>query len=280
MATQGYSRSPFRISGTAGRNRLRQVRGVSRRLGARAALTIAAAAVLVLLSAAGGPEREDEILVAAASDLRFAFEEMAEAFEDEHDRSVSFSYGSSGILTQQIENGAPFDLFFSANRDYVERLFEGGFATGDPVVYAIGYLALVVPEGEPVPEIDELDDERFEAISIANPSHAPYGFAAKQTLESLDLYENVEDRLVYGDSVLDAMRLVESGNADVGLVALAFVDPAEDMDGRRVDDSLHEPIEQTALVLDDDARAFLEFVQSKRGQEIMRGYRFGIPETE
>lgn len=256
----------------------------------------AAAWVLVLLlatptalTAEGEPEREGEILVAAASDLRFAFDEMAEAFEAEYGQSITFSFGSSGRLTQQIENGAPFDLFFSANRDYIDGLAEGGFASGEPVVYASGYLALVVPEGEPLPELDELDDERFEAISIANPSHAPYGLAAQQALESLGVYADVEDRLVYGDNVLDAMRLVESANADVGLVALAFLDPGEGIEGRRVDDSLHDPIEQTALVLDRGGRgedgeartgkaeAFLEFVRSEQGQEIMRSYRFGLP---
>ena len=278
-----------------------------------AGLVLAAVLVVVFLPAAGGPERDDEILVAGASDLRFAFEEMAEAFEAETGTAVTFSFGSSGLLAQQIENGAPFDLYFSANREYVERIYEGGFAAGEPVVYAIGYLALVVPEGEPLPEISDLHKDRFEAISIANPSHAPYGFAAQQAITASGLYADVEDRLVYGDNVLDALRLVESGNADVGLVALAFLDHADGIAGRRVDDALHEPIEQTAVVLGDGggrandgrgndgsgddgsgddptdgaagthgnrpdrARAFLDFVRSEAGQEIMRRYRFGTP---
>lgn len=243
-----------------------------------------------VLSAAPANERPSdsraqgngELLIAAASDLRFAFEEVAEEFEAQHDVSVTFSFGSSGVLTDQIENGAPFDLFFSANRDYVERIVDGGFAAGDLEVYALGYLALVVPSGDTLPELEELADDSYEAISIANPNHAPYGMAAEEALESSGLYVDVEERLVYGDNVLDAMRLVETGNADAGLVALAFLPGTDGVRGERIDPGLHEPIEQTAVVLQggenpNAAEAFLELVSSETGREIMREYRFGTP---
>ena len=250
------------------------------------------AAVLLLalgfLVAAGVDEErnaarvEDELLVAAASDLRFAFAELGRRFERESGISVTFNFGSTGLLTQQIESGAPFDLFFSANRAYVDRLVEGGLAADEPWVYAIGYLAVVVPRGDSVPAPEALSEERFEALAIANPAHAPYGMAAAEALERLGLNEALEERLVYGENVLDAMRLVETGNADAGLVALAFLDATEGLDGRKVPATLHEPIEQTAVTIKgaanpEAARRFLEFVGGEVGREVLERYRFGLP---
>lgn len=227
---------------------------------------------------------EDELLVAAASDLRFAFAELGERFESESGVGVTFNFGSTGLLTQQIENGAPFDVFFSANRAYIDRLVEGGFAADEPWAYAIGYLAVVVPGGEPLPAPEALSEDRFEALAIANPAHAPYGMAAEQALESLGLKSALEERLVYGENVLDALRLVETGNADVGLVALAFLDAAEGVDGEKLSPELHEPIEQTAVTIEgaanlEAARRFLEFVGGEVGREVLERYRFGTPDA-
>ncbi len=254
-------------------------------------LAFAAAVVMVALLGAGvgrrllpdGSPGQRELLVAAASDLRFAFAEIGERFEQETGITVTFNFGSTGLLTQQIENGAPFDVFFSANRAYVDRLVQGGFGAGDPQVYAIGYVALAVPRGSVVPLAGEIAGPAFETIAIANPAHAPYGVAARQVLQQLKLYDRVRDRLVYGENVLDAMRLVETGNADVGLVALAFLDAAEGLLGEKIDAALHEPIEQTALVLREAensaaAEEFSAFVNDTVGRQILVRYRFGLPQ--
>ncbi len=220
--------------------------------------------------------------MAAAADLRFAFGEIGEEFMRETGIRVVYNFGSTGLLTQQIENGAPFDLFFSADRSYVDRLVERGFGAGAPATYAFGYLALVVPAGEPVPELQELTDAAYEAVAIANPAHAPYGRAAREALESLGMHAALSDRLVYGENVMDAMRLVETGNADAGLVALAFLGRTEGLAGRRLDTELHQPLEQTALVLAEGAHreraeAFLDFVTGSTGREILKQHEFGLP---
>lgn len=229
-------------------------------------------------SSAGGA-----ITVAAASDLRFAFEELGELFTADTGVEVTFSFGSSGQLREQIINGAPFDLFASANVEFVDQVIDAG--RGDPDTkadYAIGRIVLWSPAGVDLPaSIDELTDPRFRRIAIANPEHAPYGQAAEQALETAGVLDEVRDRLVFGENISDALRIAQSGNADVGIVALSLVITG-DHPYVLLDEDLHDPLRQALVVTGtgakgDDARRFAEFLASSAGREIMVRYGFALP---
>jgi molybdate transport system substrate-binding protein len=223
------------------------------------------------------------ITVAAASDLRPAFEELGRLFESETGTTVVFSFGSSGQLREQILNGAPFDLFASANVKFVDEVIETGRGVATTKAdYALGRIVLWTPSGVALPaEIGELTDARFPRIAIANPEHAPYGMAAEQALESAGIYTAVESRLVYGENVSDTFRIAKSGNADAGIVALSLA--IEDgSDYTLVPAELHEPLEQALVVTStgpagDAATAFARFVGSPDGREVMIRYGFVLP---
>jgi molybdate transport system substrate-binding protein len=240
------------------------------------------------------------ILVAAASDLRPAFEQLGSAFTDATGVTVSFTFGSSGQLRQQIVNGAPFDLFASANVTYVDDVVRSGRGVAASVTdYAEGRLVLWTPDGVNQPDaVADLVDPAYRRIAIANPRHAPYGMAAAQALESAGVAEAVADRLVLGENISDTFEIVRSGNADVGIVALSVAIANElahqpeggRADGRAragtyglIDRGLHEPLRQALVVTStgaagEAAAAFAAFVASPEGRSIMERYGFVLPE--
>jgi molybdate transport system substrate-binding protein len=228
-----------------------------------------------------------ELLVAAASDLRPAFEELGKAFTTQTGTKVTFSFGSSGQLAQQIINGAPFDVFASADIGYVNDVLAARI--GDPstkATYAFGRLALWVPgrtERRIFNVLDLSDASLFKRIAIANPEHAPYGVAAVQVLKSAKIFELVSDRLVYGENVSDAYRLATSGNADAALISLSLV-IANNNGGRYVvvPAEAHAPLEQALVVTAAkgralSAKAFVASVSSPAGRETMRKFGFLLP---
>lgn len=252
---------------------------------ARAALVVCAA---VLLSACGGASEPaattaEEITVAAASDLRPAFEELGEAFEASTGTRVTFSFGSSGQLREQIVNGAPFDLFASANVEFVDDVIDSGRGVAATKAdYAMGRIVLWAPEGVTLPRsIDALTNQEYRRLAIANPEHAPYGLAAQQALESAGISEQVQSRLVYGENITDTFRIAESGNADVGIVALSLA-LADGGDYTLIPADLHEPIEQALVVTSTGAQgeaaaAFAQLIGSPEGREVMSRYGFVLP---
>lgn len=230
-------------------------------------------------STAGGRE----ITVAAASDLRFAFEEVGERFAQETGIEVTFSFGSSGQLREQIINGAPFDVFASADVDFVDAVIDAGH--GDPDTkadYGIGRIALWSPPGIGLPSaVEDLADPRYRRIAIANPTHAPYGAAAEQALAAAGVLDQVRDRLVFGENISDTLRIARSGNADVALVALSLV-IAGDVPYTLVDDALHEPLRQALVVTatgpsGDAGREFAAFLAGPTGRGVMVRYGFALP---
>jgi molybdate transport system substrate-binding protein len=246
-------------------------------------------AVLVTLAVGGCGDRGiggggDSLLVLAASDLQLALPVIAREFEAQQGGRVQLVFGSTGNLTTQIEQGAPADVFLAANERFIARLDEGGLIDpGTRTVYAEGRLALAwLPGGPPIGSLTDLRDSRFTAIAIANPEHAPYGVAAREVLESTGLLPVVQGRLVYGENVAQALQLVQSGNADAGIVALPVVIEMSGVEHRPVDPSLHEPLRQAGAVLRDavdpfGGERFLEFIMSDRGQEILRRFGFEAP---
>lgn len=271
----------------------------SRRMG-RIAAVVGAAALLVATTAAcsgsngntaasvstsGTPSSSGsgDVTVAAASDLRPAFEELGTVFEDETGTAVTFSFGSSGQLREQIINGAPFDLFASANVDFVDAVIDAGRGVADTKAdYALGRIVLWTPSGVELPaSIDELAGPTFRRIAIANPEHAPYGLAAKEALEAAGIYDDVEDRLVYGENISDTFRIVQSANADVGIVALSLA-IADGSDHTLIPAGLHDPLRQALVVTStgpsgENAAAFAAFIGSPEGRAVMVRYGFVLP---
>src|SRR5882757_6343374 len=166
------------------------------------------------------------ITVAAAADLTFAFKDVAARFEKQTGNEVKLSFGSSGNFFSQIQNGAPYDLFFSADIDYPKKLDAAGltepgtmyeYATGKLVIWAPTSSKLDLSHGLPV-----LLDSNIRKIAIANPQHAPYGRAAVAAMQHEGIYDKVKDRLVLGENISQAAQFVQSGNADVGIIALSL----------------------------------------------------------
>lgn len=259
-------------------------------------ISLSLIALLLLFSGVLIPRAESadrEINVAAAADLTAALQEVATNYEKRTGVAVKLSFGGSGALTQQIQNGAPFDVFFSADMDYPRQLIAGGQADGATLYrYAVGQLALWVPKDSPLDVehkgMEVLLDPSVKKISIANPQHAPYGRAAAAALKHYGLYEKLSDRLVLGENVAQAAQFVESGNAQAGLVALAHaIAPSMWGKGRYwiVPVEAYPPLDQGVVLIShsphrEDAAAFLGFVKTEEVAGLLRRYGFSSPDQK
>ena len=225
-----------------------------------------------------------EITVAAASDLSNAFEEVGREFEAANKIKVVFVFGSTGLLTRQIENGAPMDLFAAANVSYIDQLAQKGLIVPDTKqIYARGRITLWTTADSPlkIETIADLTRPEVKRIALANPDHAPYGLAAQQALQSAGILETVKPKLVYGDNIRQTLQYAETGNVDVAIVALSL---SQQSKGRwtLVPEQLHQPIDQALAVIkttrnEAAARAFASFVNGPKGREILQKYGFAFP---
>jgi molybdate transport system substrate-binding protein len=235
------------------------------------------------------PARGQEIAVAAAADLKFAMTDVAGQYEKQTGNKVNVTYGSSGNFFSQLQNGAPFDLFFSADIDYARKLDAAGLAEpGTLYLYAIGRITIWTPPDSKM-DVTALGwkgllDERVQKIAIANPEHAPYGRAAIAAMQKAGIYEEVKSKLVYGDNISQAAQFVQSGSAQAGIVALSLAISAGMKDGKRWDipEDMHPPIEQAAILMKnaknkEAARAFLDFVKSDGARATLAKYGFTFP---
>jgi molybdate transport system substrate-binding protein len=229
-----------------------------------------------------------ELTVAAAADLSFAMNDLAAGFERQTGDHVRITYGSSGNLVTQISGGAPFDLFFSADVNYARRLVDAGLT--DPhsfLVYGIGKLVLWSPRaGVAVQRLGmaTLLEPAVHRIAIANPEHAPYGRAAVAALRHAGIYDHVRHKLVLGENISQAAQFVESGNAEVGVLALS-VTLAPGLAGQswEIPSGFYPPIEQAAVITSrardkQAAEAFLAYVKSPAGKAILQRYGFAAPQ--
>jgi len=245
---------------------------------------------LALLAAAAPPAPAREVRVAAAADLKFALEEIVREFREVHpDIAVEVAYGSSGNFTAQIESGAPFDLFLSADVEYVRQLSAQGLTVpGSDFVYAVGRLVLWLPRSSVLDGsrgLAVLRDPAARRIAIANPRHAPYGRAAVAALRALGVYADVQPKLVLGDNVAQAAQFVESGAADAGIIALSLaLAPALASEGRyfEVPASAYPRLEQGGAILKaakdpEAARALRDFVREARGRAVLERWGFLAP---
>jgi molybdate transport system substrate-binding protein len=231
-----------------------------------------------------------EIRIAAAADLNFAMGELAEKFEKQTGIIVNVTYGSSGNFFSQLQNGAPFDLFFSADIAYPRKLASAGLTEPQTLYeYAIGRIVIWTPADAKVDVSKEgwksLLDASVKKIAIANSEHAPYGRAAVAALQKAGIYESIKAKLVYGENISQAAQFVQSGNAQAGIVALSLAVSPAMRDGKRweIPADLHPALEQGAVILKDAknkdaARAFLEFVKSPPGRAILANFGFEVPD--
>jgi len=235
---------------------------------------------------------EPELLVAAAADLNPALHDIAQQFEKKSGIRTKLSFGASGALTQQIENGAPFDLFFSADMDYPKRLIADGQADAASLYqYSLGKLVLWVPSKSPLDLEHQgmavLLDGSVKKIAIANPEHAPYGRAAVAALKHAGLYDRLSDRFVMGENVSQAAQFAESGNAQAGFVALAHaLSPAVKSLGKFwvVPADYYPPLEQGVVILSrsqhkKEAADFLQYLKTKDASDVLRKYGFTLPQN-
>ncbi|MFQ5612952.1 MAG: molybdate ABC transporter substrate-binding protein, partial [Anaerolineae bacterium] len=243
-------------------------------------------AALLTACAAGRPAANpaEPLLVAAASDLQFAFTEISRRFEADTGQPVRFSFGSTGNLTAQIENGAPFDVFAAANVAFIERLQAQDLVIpGTQQLYAQGRIVLAVNRqaGVQATKLEDLLDPTLGRLAIANPNHAPYGQAAREALESAGVWEAVQPRLVLGENVRQALQFVQTGDAPLGIVALSIAGVPE-VNYILLEADLHQPLNQALAVIkgtprEAAARAFVEFVNGPEGRSIMKKYGFLLP---
>lgn len=230
------------------------------------------------------------ITIAAAADLNAPLTELAADYQKQTGVEVKLAFGSSGSLFTQIQNGAPFDLFFSADEGYPERLVKAGLAEPASLYrYAVGKLVLWVPASSALNikdhGMDVLLDPSVKKIAIANPRHAPYGRAAEAALRHFGIYDKVANRLVLGENVSQAAQFVESGSAQAGFVALAHaLAPTMSGKGRywEVPANAYPPLNQALVIISrsprkKEASGFVDFLKKPEAVTKFRQYGFAIP---
>ncbi len=246
--------------------------------------------LLILISVTGLALRAEEIRVAAAADLNYAMRDLAAQFQQKTGNTVALSFGSSGNVYAQIQSGAPYDLFFSADAEYPKKLADAGKIDRASVrTYAVGHLVLWIPSSSQLDlqklKMDVLLQPSVQKVAIANPEHAPYGRAAVAALEHFQLKGLVSDKFVLGENVSQAAQFVQSGNAQAGLIAesLALSPPMKNA-GRfwEVPLESYPEIQQAAGIVTSSkhkqaAQAFIDFVTSAEGAKILQQYGFGLP---
>lgn len=231
------------------------------------------------------------ITVAAAADLQFAMQDVAAQFQKQTGNEVKLTYGSSGNFFQQLQNGAPFDMFFSANLDYPRKLEAAGltepgtyyqYAKGKIVIWVLKDSALDLSSG-----LNSLLNPNVHKIAIANPQHAPYGQAAVAAMRKEGIYDKVKDKLVLGENISQTTSFVVSGSADVGIVAMSLaLSPNMTDKGRYVEipTTAYQPIEQACVILKSSknkeaAMRFLAFIKTAAASNTLQRYGFEVANT-
>ena len=247
---------------------------------------------LLVASQLPGTAMGQELRIAAAADLQAAFEAVSAKFQKETGHTVELTFGSSGNFFSQIQNGAPFDMFFSADVDYPAKLEAAGLVEpGTLSHYATGRIVLWVRKGSPIElkrGLQTLMDARVRKISIANPEHAPYGRAAVAALRQGKIYDQVSERLVLGENISQAAQFVESGNADIGILALSLaLAPPLKAEGiyYEIPTSSYPAIDQAVVILRSSkqkeiARQFLSFLTRPEIAEFMRSNGLDVAESQ
>jgi molybdate transport system substrate-binding protein len=252
-------------------------------------MALLAIVAATLLSSVPAPSLADEITVAAAADMTFAFKDVAAKFQQQSGDTAKLSFGSSGVFFSQIQSGAPFDLFFSADIGYAKKLEAAGLIEpGTLYEYAIGKIVLWAPTGSKLDVskgLQILADPTINKIAIANPEHAPYGRAAIAAMKHDGIYEGVKDKIVLGENISQTAQFVQSGNADIGIIALSLaLAPTMKDRGKyfEIPNADYPAIEQATVIVKsskkkDLARKFLAFLRTPEIVALMERYGFTVP---
>lgn len=229
----------------------------------------------------------EKITIAAAADLKFAMDEIAAEFKKANsDDEIEAIYGSSGKFSTQIRQGAPYDLYFSADIAFPRDLAKSGLAASEAIPYALGRIVLwSATQDASTMTLESLTDPQITRIAIANPKHAPYGKRAQEALLSTNLWDKVEKKLIYGENIAHTAQFVQTGNAQVGIIALSLaVNPELTSKGGYwlIPDNLHEPLEQgyiiTRRAADNKlAQNFADYMGSLPARAVMTKYGFVLP---
>lgn len=234
-----------------------------------------------------GVAHAEKVTIAAAADLKFAMADIVQTYEQTHPGDkIEVVYGSSGKFFTQIQQGAPYDLFFSADILYPRELEKAGTAGGKVTPFAVGRIVLWSPTLDASKmTLQSLTSPEIKHIAIANPKHAPYGKRAEEALKAANVWNQVKPKLVYGENISHTAQLVESGNAQVGVLALALVlNPQLASKGKYwlIPDNLHEPLEQGYVLTkrgtnNAAAKAFAVYMNSPESRAVMTRYGFVLP---
>ena len=248
------------------------------------ALALVLTGVLVSFKCVARAATETELRVAVAADLAPAIPEIAAAYAKLHPEvQILTSIGSSVQLRQQIESGAPFDVFLSADREQPQALVEAGKAIGPPTLYALGQLVIVSKAH--IKDVHALTSAGVKKIAIANPAHAPYGRAAMAALKSARIWDAVQAKIVYGENVAQTAQFILSGNVDAALVSATAASSAKQFHVHAVDEDLYPKILQAGVVVSDtahieQAREFLEFMESATVRRLLTAHGLQIPNSK
>jgi len=264
-------------------------------LAAGCALLIACFALAGPIAGVGGRQAaaDDPPVIAAAADLQFAMTEIAEAFTAQTGQKVTLAFGSSGNFERQIRQGAPFQMYLSADEDYVLGLARDGFTRDDGTLYAVGRIGIIVPQGSPLRADGRLDDlgaalkdGRLVKFAIANPDHAPYGKRAMEALQHKGLWEAIAPKLVLGENVAQAAQFATSGSAQGGIIAYSLArSPKVAALGAfaLIPAEWHDPLRQRMVLLRDAGGAaarFYDFVRTPAARAVFRKYGFVLPSEQ
>ena len=251
--------------------------------------------VTALISAAGmSPvHAQTAPTVAAASDLKFALEEVAARFERETGNKVRLVFGSSGNFLSQILQGAPFQMFMSADEDFVFKLADAGKTVDRGRLYALGRIGIIVPNGSTLKADSELKDlaaalkdGRLQKFAIANPEHAPYGARAKEALQHAGLWDAIQPKLVLGENISQTAQFATSGSTQGGIIALSLAKSesvAKLGSFALIPADWHQPLRQRMVLVKDapaPLRAFYDYIDTPAAQEIMVRYGFAMPKDQ
>jgi molybdate transport system substrate-binding protein len=249
-------------------------------------ITLRALLAALILGVLSLPAHADKFTIAAASDLRFALNDIIEIYRAQHpEHTFEVIYGSSGKMSTQIFNGAPYDLFFSADISFPERLQAAGFTATEPAVYAIGRIVIWSNTLDASRlTLQDLAHESIRRIAIAQPAHAPYGLRAQEAMQAAGVWDKVQGKLVFGENIAHTAQMVESGAAEVGIIALSLAKfPTLAQHGHHlIDDALHQPLTQGYVVTRRGGGKpavlnFARFMETEAAHAVMERYGFVLP---
>ncbi len=236
-----------------------------------------AAIIIVLVSNSAA----QNLKIFAASSTKFAMQEIVEEFKQQHPKeSIEVTYSATGKAYAQLLNGLSYDIFMAADSLYPKKIAEDGNALGEAKVYALGRLAVYVHDANLLKDgLESLKNKSVKHISIANPRVAPYGAAAMETLKNYNLLDDIKSKLVLGDNIAQSVQFVESGAAEVGIVAFSLIKNKEKNHYFLIDTNKYKPLEHSFVITKYAkekplAQEFADFILSQKSQEIFKKYGF------